>query len=123
MRAEGLVVDAWMVPYTRWPVSAAWSGLEGLLVAHLAHQHDVRFSHQGAEAILKSRQSMPISRWLIVAFLSGEDVLDRVLDRHDVHGLALVHVVEHRGDRGRLCPSPSRRRAARCPGLHGDVPP
>jgi hypothetical protein len=75
-------------------------GLEGLVVAHLADQHDVRvFTHERAEGDLEVQAVDADLALVDRRLLVGEDVLDRVLDGDDVHGLALVHVVEHGGDR------------------------
>ena len=45
---------------------------------------------------------MPTSRWLISERLSSVHELDRVLDRDDVFVHRVVHVVDHRRERGGL---------------------
>ena len=71
----------------------------GVLVAHLAHQDDVRIlAHERAHAVGKVDLAavrdggLPDTR---------DGVLDRVLQRHDVDAF-VVHVAEHRVQRGRL---------------------
>lgn len=61
---------------------------------------------------------MPISRWLIVAFFVGQQVFDRVLDGEDVDVLALVHIVQHRGDGRGLAGAGDTREQHDALGLH-----
>ena len=78
--------------------------LEGLAVTHFADQDDVGILPHGVlqRRCPQSITSMPTSRWLMRHLSSVNDELDRVFDREDVQPLALVDVVEHRGDRRAL---------------------
>ena len=98
------------------------AGLEGLLVAHLAHEHDVRvLADQGAQRDLEV-QAVDADLTLVHRRLFvGEDVLDRVFDRDDVDGLALVHVVEHGGDGGGLARAGHAAEEHDALRLHGDL--
>ena len=46
--------------------------------------------------------STPISRWLMIDLLVPMQVLDRVLDGHDVRGAGRVDLVDHRRERRAL---------------------
>ena len=80
--------------------------VEGLAVAHLAHQDDVRVLPHG---VLEGRVPVDdvdadlalVDDRLVVL----EREFDRVLDGDDVQPLALVDVLEHRGDRRDLARS------------------
>ena len=95
----------WMVPKTRWPVSAARDG-EGdrRQVAHLADQDHVGIlAQRGAQRAARSEPVwVPISRWLTRLCLRAVDDLDRVLEGDDVAGRGAVDVVDQGGERGRL---------------------
>ena len=74
------------VENTRWPVSAASSaGLDRLEVAHLADQDDVGILAQ--RAAQRVRERLRVDRDLALVddrLVVAVQVLDRVLDRHDV---------------------------------------
>ena len=97
-------VEAWIVPNTRCPVSAAWIAVSKRLpVAHLAHQHHVgvladRVLHADPEVLHVHADLALVDQTLVV----GEGELDRVLQGEDVLAVAVVDVVEHRGDGGAL---------------------
>lgn len=64
---------------------------------------------------------MPISRLVNGGLVVGEDVFDGVFECDDVDGLALVHIVEHRGDRGGLAGAGDARKENDSLRLHGDL--
>ena len=76
---------------------------ERLAVAHLAHQDDVRVLPHGV-----LERHVPVDHVDADLALVDDRLVvlerefDRVLDRDDVQPLALVHVLEHRGDRRAL---------------------
>ena len=83
--------EAWIVPNTRCPVSAAWTAASNVShVAHLADQDHVRVL---ADGVLEGR--VPVAHveadlaLVDDRHLVGEDELDRVLDGEDVQRLAL----------------------------------
>ena len=83
---------------------------DGLQVAHLAHEDDVRVLAQGAPQRVGEGERVRADLALVDEALLGlVHELDRVLHREDVAVLVLVHVVHHRGERGGL----SRARRAR----------
>jgi hypothetical protein len=84
-------------------LGCAHGGLERLVVAHLADERDVGvLADQRAQRVVEvdavDADLALVDGCLVVL----EDVLDRVLDRDDVHLLALVDVLQHRGDGRRL---------------------
>ena len=78
-------------------------GAEGLLVTHLAHQDDVGVLADGVLQGLVEVHHVDADLSLVDdRLVVDEGELDRVLDRDDMHPLALVDVLEHRGDSGAL---------------------
>ena len=78
-------------------------GLDGLLVAHLPHQDHVGILAQDPAQRALERGGIEAHLTLVDdRLLVGVQVLDRVLDRHDVLRAGLVDVVDHRGQRGGL---------------------
>lgn len=91
------------VPNTKWPVSAAHAGSDGLGVPHLADQDHIRvLAHQGGQGLFVVED--------IQADLSlGDDplavfvqILDRVFNGHDVTGPRTGNVVQHGRNGGGL---------------------
>ena len=77
--------------------------LERLDVAQLADQDHVRVLADGVlEGLVPVAHVQADLALVDVRLAVGERELDRVLDGQDVQRLAVVDVVEHRGDRGRL---------------------
>ncbi len=77
--------------------------LDGLEVAHLAHEDDVRVLPEGRADGRRERARVDLQLALVDdRLLVAVEELDRVLDRHDVLGPGRVDVVDHRGERRRL---------------------
>ncbi len=77
--------------------------LHGLLVAHLADEDHVRVLAQDpSQGALEGRRVHADLALVDHRALVFVDELDRVLDRDDVLARRVVHVVDHRGERGRL---------------------
>jgi hypothetical protein len=75
----------------------------GLEVAHFAHEDDVRVLTQGVlEAAGERRHVLAEFALLDDALVALEGVLDGVLERDDVLAVALVHRLDHGGERGGL---------------------
>ncbi len=75
------------------------SGLECLFVPHLAHEDNIGiFSNERPQCLIEI-QAVDTDFALIDRRLDfGEDVLDRVFDRHDVAPSSFIDVLEHGGD-------------------------
>ena len=76
---------------------------DGLQVAHLTHQHDIRIlTQRGAQAV---REGGAVGGHLALgddALLGGVDELDRLLHRDDVAGEVGVDIIDERRQRGGL---------------------
>ena len=116
--AESLVCR---VEKTRWPGLGQRQGeLDGLEVAHLTDQQDVG-------VLAQRRAQRPLEGWAVGPDLAlrdrrhpvGVHVLDRVLDREDVHGPGLVDAVDDGGQRRRLSGSGRTRLGGPSPGGAG----
>ncbi len=78
-------------------------GLDGLQVAHLADEHDVRVLAERRAQRAGEAERVGVHFALVdQAALVLVDVLDRVFDRDDVLAPLGVDLVEHRGQRRRL---------------------
>ena len=99
-RSSSARSEAWIVPNTRWPVSAAWMAVMNVSRSRISPTSITSGSSRTAcfMPISKSFTSRPISRWLIRHLSSREDELDRIFERQDVLAVAAVDPVEHRGD-------------------------
>ncbi len=77
--------------------------LDGLVVAHLADEDDVRILAQRAAQRLGERGRVDRDLALVDdRLMVAVEVLDRILDRHDVRRPRRVDVIDHRGERGAL---------------------
>src|SRR5258705_5728817 len=91
--------------------------LDGGHVAHLAHEAHVGILTQAGAERRRARQGVDTDFPLHHdARLVLEEVLDGILEGHDVQLALLVHAVEHRGEGGRL-PLPRRARDEDQPAL------
>ena len=97
-------VEAWIVPNTRCPVSAAWIAVSNVSRSRISPTSMMSGSSRTA-------CFMPIDEVLHVhadlalidqALVVGEGELDRVFERENVLAIAVVDPVEHRGDGGAL---------------------
>ncbi len=83
--------------------SSANCGFEGFVIAHFADEHDVGiFTHKCAERIVEVRRVDADFALIDRRLRIVEDVLNRIFNRDDVHLLALIHILNHRRNRGRL---------------------
>ena len=77
--------------------------LEGFVVAHLTDKADVRvFAHEGAKCVIEVCAVDADFTLIDRGFHIREDVFDRIFNGDNVHLLALVHILQHRSDRGAL---------------------
>ena len=78
-------------------------GLDGLEVAHLADENDIGILPQAGSQGVGEAVGVGVQLTLVDdALLVAVQVLDRILDRDDVLGALAIHLVEHRGEGGRL---------------------
>jgi hypothetical protein len=76
---------------------------DGLVIAHLADQDDVRILPQRAPQRVRERLRVDVHLPLVHnRMVIPVQVLDRVLHRHDVRRARGVDVVDHRGERRAL---------------------
>ena len=96
--------SVWTVESTRWPVSAADRAVRTVSSSRISPIRITSGSWRSTRRIARLNESVsiPTSRWLTIDLLVGVQVLDRVLDRHDVARLGLVDLVDDRRQRGRL---------------------
>ena len=97
-------------------------GFERLGITHFTDQHDVRvFTDKGTKTGLEVQHVDADFTLVNRGLLVFEDVLDRIFERHDVDALAIVDVVEHRGDRRRLTGARHTGEDDDALRLHGDL--
>ena len=97
-------------------------GLDGLQVAHFAHQDHVGVLAQRGLERLGKRERVDADLALVDdAPLVADEELDRVLDRHDVARLVGVDVIDHRGERGALARAGGPRDEDQAALLAGDL--
>ena len=78
-------------------------GFDRLVVAHLADEDDVGILPERAAQRVRERLRVDVDFALVDdRVMVPVQVLDRVLDRHDVRRAGRVDVVDHRGERGAL---------------------
>ncbi len=81
----------------------AQTGLDRLVVPHLAHQDDIRVLAQDRTERIPVRLGVDVELPLVDDGLAGaEIILDRVLDGHDVDVPLVVDVLDHAGQARRL---------------------
>ena len=94
----------WIVVSTRWPVSAAVSAISTVARSRISPTRMTFGAWRSAERrpLGKSSKSLPEFALVEGRALVLVHEFDRVLERHHVHRLRLVDLVEHRGERRRL---------------------
>jgi hypothetical protein len=99
------------------------SGLDGLFVAHLSDEDDVGVLAQHASERALEGGGVHADFALVDrrAFI-GVHELDGILDRDDVLGRGVVHVVDHRRERRRLARAGRTREQNDAPLLFGEFP-
>ena len=101
----------WSVENTRWPgLARRQRNLHGFRIAHFANHDDVwRLTQRGTQRRRKVRRVDADFDLLDDALLVRVLVLNRILNRHDVPGIAPVYLVDERRDGCRLagagCPT------------------
>ena len=97
-------VEAWIVPNTRWPVSAAWMAVSKVSRSRISPTSITSGSSRTA-CFMPMLEILHVHADLALvdqALVVGEDELDRVFQREDVLAVVVVDPVEHRGDGGAL---------------------
>src|SRR4030042_6977307 len=78
-------------------------GRDRLEVPHLADQDDIRvFPQDRPQGIVVRKRVYEELALVDGRFFGDEEVLDRILDGHDVDAALVVDVVDHAGQRRRL---------------------
>ena len=96
--------SVWSVENTRWPVSAASSAVSMVSRSRISPTRMTSGSWRRALRSAIANDPVSVSDFALVddRLVVAMEVLDRVLDRHDVRRRGVVDVVQHRGQRRRL---------------------
>ena len=96
--------EAWIVPNTKWPVSAAWMAVMNVSWSRISPTSMTSGSSRTA-CFMPMLEVDDVEADLALvdqALVFGEHEFDRVFEREDVLAVAVVDPVEHRGDRRAL---------------------